>query len=65
MALYSRQAAYFALPFLVVFSLHTFTESAALAQNDLIWLLFSATVVKLAQRDPAAAPARRANLKGP
>ena len=54
-ALYSRQAAYFALPFLVVFSLHTFTESAALAQNDVIWLLFSATVVKLAQRDPPPA----------
>jgi exopolysaccharide production protein ExoQ len=65
LALYSRQAAYFALPFLVVFSLHTFTESAALAQNDLIWLLFSATVVKLAQRDPAAAAARRAPVKAP
>jgi exopolysaccharide production protein ExoQ len=55
-ALYSRQAAFFALPFLVVFSLHTFTESAALAQNDLVWMLFAATVVKLASRD---APAER------
>jgi exopolysaccharide production protein ExoQ len=59
-ALYTRQAAYFALPFLVVFSLHTFTESAALAQNDLVWMLFAATVTKLAARDPPAAARQRA-----
>jgi exopolysaccharide production protein ExoQ len=47
-ALYLRPSAYFVLPFLTVFSLHTFTESAALSPNDLIWLMFAATAVKLA-----------------
>ena len=46
-AVYTHPAAYFVLPFLAVFSLHSFTESDALVQNDLIWLIFSATAVKL------------------
>jgi O-antigen ligase len=52
LALYSKRSAYFALPFLVVFTLHTATESAALVQNDLIWLMFVAVAVKLALREP-------------
>ena len=51
-ALYLRPSAYFALPFLVVFSLHTFTESVALVQNGLIWLMFVAIAVKLALPEP-------------
>lgn len=52
LGLYFRPSAYFALPFLAVFSLHTFTESVALMQNDLIWLMFAATAVKLAIPEP-------------
>jgi exopolysaccharide production protein ExoQ len=40
--------AYFALPVLAVFSLHSVTEAVALGQNDLTWLVFSALAVKLA-----------------
>jgi len=46
--LYVRGTTFFALPFLVVFSLHSVTEAIALAQNDLVWMLLSATAVKLA-----------------
>jgi exopolysaccharide production protein ExoQ len=46
--LYLPAAAYFPLPFLAVFSLHAVTESSALIQNDLIWLMFTATAIKLA-----------------
>jgi len=53
-ALYRRPSAYFILPFLTVFSLHTFTESAVLSPNDLIWLMFAATAVKLALPERAA-----------
>ena len=59
LAIYRRPAAYFVLPFLVVFSLHAFTESVVLLPNDLVWLLFSACTVKLAAPDrpgPAIAP---------
>jgi O-antigen ligase len=58
-ALYARPSAYFALPFLVVYSLHAFTESVALQPNDLVWLMFMAVAVKLAARaaPPAPAPA--------
>jgi O-antigen ligase len=58
LALYTRPSAYFTMPFLTVFSLHTFTESAVLVQNDLIWLIFAAVAVKLAARD-APPPATR------
>jgi exopolysaccharide production protein ExoQ len=50
--LYVPAASYFPLPFLVVFSLHSVTESIALSQNDLIWLMFTATAVKLAMPHP-------------
>jgi O-antigen ligase len=45
--LYRPGSGFFAVPFLAVFSLHTLTESVALVQNDLIWLIFAATAVKL------------------
>jgi exopolysaccharide production protein ExoQ len=45
--LYIPGASYFPLPFLAVFSLHAVTESSALVQNDLIWLMFTATAIKL------------------
>jgi exopolysaccharide production protein ExoQ len=40
--------AYFFLPFLVIFTLHSLTEADALIQNDLGWVIFSMTVTKLA-----------------
>ena len=40
--------AYFFLPFLAVFTLHSLTEADALIQNDLGWVIFSMTVTKLA-----------------
>ena len=46
--LYVRGATYFALPFLVVFSLHSVTEAIALSQNDLVWMLIATVAVKLA-----------------
>jgi len=54
---YFKPSAYFVLPFLAVFSLHTFTESAALSQNDLIWLMFAAIAVKLALPEKLSGPA--------
>lgn len=40
--------AYFFLPFLMVFTLHSLTEADALIQNDLGWVILSMTVTKLA-----------------
>ena len=48
MAIYRRPLAFLALPFLVVFSLHTMTETIVLVQNDWIWMLLAALAVKLA-----------------
>ena len=45
---YRRPAGYFALPFLVVYSLMTLTESVALIYNDFLWVMFVALGVKLA-----------------
>jgi exopolysaccharide production protein ExoQ len=56
-ALYTRPAAYFALPFLVVFSLHAYTESSVLEANELVWLIFAAVAAKLALPDQPAARA--------
>jgi O-antigen ligase len=53
-ALYRRASAYFILPFLTIYSLHTFTEASALTPNDLVWLMFCATAVKLALPEHAA-----------
>lgn len=64
-AAFTRPVAYFALPFLAVFSLHTLTESVALMQNDLMWVIFSALAVKLAVADPADARPRTAPVAAP
>jgi exopolysaccharide production protein ExoQ len=66
--LYVAGAPYFPLPFLAVFSLQGITETTALAQNDLVWLMFTAVAVKLAlpsnprsdAAPPAHVPSRRA-----
>jgi len=50
-ALYTRPSAYFVLPFLIAFSLHAYTESSVLETNELVWLIFAAVAVKLAQPD--------------
>ena len=64
--LFRPAASYFPLPFLVVFSLHAVTESSALVQNDLIWLMFTATAIKLATRSPAPSDAlSRRDLDAP
>ncbi len=55
LAAYRSPAGYFALPFLVVFSVMTLTETLALVYNDFIWVTFVALAVKL------AAPSRLAD----
>ena len=55
-ALYREKGAYLALPFFVVFSLTSLTESIAVQYNDMRWVLFVALAVKLALPDP---PKRR------
>lgn len=40
--------AFFFLPFLTIFTLHSLTEADALIQNDLGWVIFSMTATKLA-----------------
>ena len=56
-ALYRDKGAYLALPFFVVFSLTSLTESIAVQYNDMRWVIFVALAVKLALPDP---PKRRA-----
>jgi exopolysaccharide production protein ExoQ len=53
---FRRRSAYFFAPFVAIFSLHTITESTFLDQNDLIWVMFVATAMKLAmpEDDPAS-----------
>lgn len=48
LAAYRSPGAYFALPFLVVFSLTSLTEVLALDYNDFIWLIFTALATRLA-----------------
>jgi O-antigen ligase len=50
--LYTRPASLFAFPFLIVFSLHALTEAGALAQNDLVWILFTLVSVRLGDGRP-------------
>jgi O-antigen ligase len=52
---FRRPSTYFTLPFLAIFTLHSVTEAALLAQNDFIWLIFSAIAVKLASPEVADA----------
>ena len=49
-AVFSRAGAYLALPFLVIYSLLTLTESVAVTYNDIRWAIFVALAVKLAWR---------------
>ncbi|MGA0600624.1 O-antigen ligase family protein [Caulobacter sp. KR2-114] len=50
-AIYRERGAYLALPFLVVYSLETLTESVAVTYNDMRWTIFVALAVKLAFPD--------------
>ncbi len=60
--LYRDRGAYLVLPFLLVLSLTSLTESVVLVYNDMRWAIFVALAVKAAYRDrpPARAPIRRA-----
>jgi O-antigen ligase len=62
-ALYRQAGAYLALPFFVVYSLMTLTESIAVVYNDMRWVIFVALAVKLSLPDqgepaPVARPKR-------
>lgn len=50
-AVFKDRGAYLALPFMMVYSLTTLTESVAVVYNDLRWVLFVALAVKLALGD--------------
>jgi O-antigen ligase len=50
-AVFRDRGAYLAVPFLVVYTLMTLTESVAVTYNDLRWVLFTAIAVKLAWPD--------------
>ena len=54
-ALYRSAGAYLAIPFLLVYSMTTLTESIALTFNDSRWLIFVAIAVKLALPEDAGA----------
>jgi len=48
-ALFRSAGAYLAIPFLLVFSMTTMTESIAVIFNDSRWLIFVAIAAKLAR----------------
>ena len=55
-AAYSGVGGYFAMPFLMIFSLMTLTENVALVYNDgFVWVLFVAMAVKLARGEAGEA----------
>lgn len=56
-ALYRDRGAYLALPFFVIFSLTSLTESIAVVYNDMRWVIFVALAVKLVLPDPSRRPA--------
>jgi O-antigen ligase len=58
-ALYRDKGAFLALPFFVLYSLTSLTESIAVVYNDMRWVIFVALAVKLALPDAVPAPARR------
>ena len=60
-ALYRDRGAFLAVPFLLVYSMTSLTESIAVVYNDMRWLMFVAIAVKLGFPDPppARAPIRR------
>jgi O-antigen ligase len=49
--MFRTDGALVALPFLVVYSLTTLTESVAVSYNDMRWVMFVAFSVGLATRD--------------
>jgi O-antigen ligase len=55
-ALYRSKGAYLALPFFVLFSLTSLTESIAVVYNDMRWVIFVALAVKLTLPDAAPVP---------
>ena len=61
MDIFRRPSAYFTLPFLTVFSLHTLTETVVLVQNDWTWLMFAAVAVKLVWSPSLLAASRPAS----
>jgi exopolysaccharide production protein ExoQ len=58
-ALYRDKGAFLALPFFVLYSLTTLTESIAVVYNDMRWVIFVALAVKLALPGEMPGPARR------
>jgi len=58
-AMFRSNGALVALPFLVVYTLTTLTESVAVSYNDLRWVIFVAFSVRLAMpdREPVSPPA--------
>jgi O-antigen ligase len=50
-AVFREKGAYLALPFLIIYSLTTLTESFAVSYNDMRWMIFVALAVKLALPD--------------
>lgn len=50
-AVYREKGAYLALPFILVYSLISITESVAMTYNDLRWVVFVAIACKLAYPD--------------
>jgi hypothetical protein len=60
-AIYRHPGGQLALPFLLVYSLTSLTESIAVVYNDMRWVIFVALAVKLAWPDaPPPQAARRA-----
>ena len=53
---FRSKGAYLALPFLVIYSLTTLTESFAVTYNDMRWVIFVALAVKLAMPDREQEP---------
>ena len=51
-AIYREKGAYLALPFFIVYSLVSLTESIAVVYNDMRWVIFVALAAKLAMPDP-------------
>jgi exopolysaccharide production protein ExoQ len=58
-ALYRDKGAFLALPYFVIYSLTSLTESIAVVYNDIRWVIFVALAVKLCLPDPAPAAPRR------
>jgi exopolysaccharide production protein ExoQ len=58
-AVYRNRGALLALPFLMVYSLTSLTESIAVVYNDMRWVIFVCLAVKLAWPDPPEPQATR------